>query len=222
MLLEDTAAVTGAAPKSQINDASALLPRDGDDQQWRAALAEEASQVRTCAEVWAVAYRRHALRWRGVSTTIGLVGALLAAVSGGSGLGLPPNVGRLTASIIALAAAAVTAIGSALAAGTRTGEMQAAAKANINLADRARTFATVSAPFAPHQVVASDFDALCKLRDKVSASAPICANRTYHDVPNWTRPVRRDSASRRASGAASVASGTEWRTRGAMFDSRGV
>ena len=176
-------------PRTRSSDGARRPAAGLDDLEWRLALATEARQIQKWAELWSVAYREDAVRWRGVSTGIGLLGALLAAVSGGAGLGLPPGVGRMTAGVIALAAAAVTAIGSALAAGTRTGEMHAAAKANINLADRARTFAAVGVRFAPADLVADDFDALCKLRDKVAVSSPICANRTYRADEGWERPV---------------------------------
>ena len=177
------------APRVRSSGRARRPAAGADDFEWRRALATEARQIQKWAELWSVAYREDAVRWRGVSTSIGLLGALLAAVSGGAGLGLPPGIGRMTAGIIALAAAGVTAIGSALAAGTRTGEMHAAAKANINLADRARTFATVGAPFAPADSVAADFDALCKLRDKVAVSSPICANRTYRADAGWEKPA---------------------------------
>ena len=176
-------------PRTKSSGGARRPAADIDDLKWRQALATEAQQIQKWAELWSVAYREDAVRWRGVSTGISLLGALLAAVSGGAGLGLPPGVGRMTAGVIALAAAAVTAIGSALAAGTRTGEMHAAAKSNINLADRARTFATVGAPFAHADSVAADFDALCKLRDKVAVSSPICANRTYRADAKWERPA---------------------------------
>ena len=87
--------------------------------------------------------------------------------------GLSEVADRHVAGILALAAAASAAIGTALAGGTRASTAEVAASADIALVDAARTFHLTVAPYVTLNDAVEGFDKLCKQRDEVVAAMPM-------------------------------------------------
>jgi hypothetical protein len=143
------------------------------EQAWRASLIDEARLIEGYARAWGSAYRLRAAWWQLVARNLALAGALVAAVSGGTGLALTGSHHEVVAGVLALTAAALGAVGSTLATRSRSEEERSAAARNITVADAARAFQTIVAPFASPEDTLRAFQTLARQRDNVVADAPM-------------------------------------------------
>jgi hypothetical protein len=145
---------------------------------WRQALIDESVQIETAAAVWGGAYRRRAAFFNSIGTSLALVSGLVATLAGGTALGWSATAGG----VLALIAAALAAVSTTVSPGVRTGEEQAGAIANTNLADAARVFRTTVARYGSYDDALSGFKTLIEQRDEVVRCAPIESRGTLHKV----------------------------------------
>lgn len=138
----------------------------------RLAMAQESERIETWARTWDSTYRRLARDWARANSLLVASSALLAAGAGATGLG---NVwsGSLGPGLLALGAAVVSGVATALGASARATQYNTSAASNSGLADAARAFRTTVVEYQLIADVSTKFDALCRRRDTVVRSAPV-------------------------------------------------
>lgn len=149
-----------------------------DDQKWRDSLIYESQKIEKAATTWGNTYRRRASFFHSVGTLFALLSAVVATVAGGTALTAGGNSGG----IIALAAAVLAAISTALGPASRTEAEQGGTITNTILADAARVFADTVAPYSSQEEALRGFKILLDQRDGVVRNAPIEAPRTLKKV----------------------------------------
>jgi hypothetical protein len=161
---------TGDLPR-QV-DANAMgLGATVDDPGRRAAMREEAERIEAWGRAWDAAYRNDANHWSQVSGGLGFVSAGLGAAAGYTGLA--QVAGAFGVSLIALAAAVVSAIASTVRPAAKGAAFGTSATANSSLSDRARVFRLTQVEYDPIDTVLSEFTKLCDQRDAAVKGAPI-------------------------------------------------
>jgi hypothetical protein len=144
----------------------------------RNALVSEARRIERRASIWSSVHRREARMWRRLNTLLVCIAALLAAVSGGTGL--TAVLGRDWVAMLALLAAAASAVTAALGASQRASASMNGAIADMTLADSARRYYLTIAPHVSIQEARSHFDRLCEHRDRVVAASPGDTDPWFH------------------------------------------
>lgn len=137
----------------------------------RQAIIAEAIILEKWANVYTESYRREAISWRRVNTSLVVTSALLAALAGGTGLSSLKN--HIVAGLIALVAAATSGVATALAASARSSRNQIAFAADSALSDDSRKFIKTDAPFMSLTDVEAQWATLCKQRNSNVANAPV-------------------------------------------------
>lgn len=135
-------------------------------------MAQEAARIERWARVWDITYRKRAHRWALWNSALVVVAALLAAGAGATGLG-KVWASSLGPGLLALGAAAVSGVTSALGASRRATDYNVAAVSNSSLADAALIFRTTVVDDRAIADVSQEFEALCKRRDAVVEASPI-------------------------------------------------
>jgi hypothetical protein len=137
----------------------------------REAYIEQARRIAGRHQAWADAQRTQGAAWRRWNTLISATVAILAGASGGVSLA-SPGLGVIAGSV-ALLAAVLTGLGSALGASARSATSFTSATANQVLADRAETFVTAIAPYEPMDSVRQAYDELQKRQEEVTTNAQL-------------------------------------------------
>lgn len=135
-------------------------------------MSDEAKRIEAWARTWDYTYRKLAKKWSDRNSFLVVSAALFATAAGATGLG---NVWRasLVPGVLALVAAAISGVTSALGASSRTAQYNTAASSNSGLADAALGFQLTVVEDLPIAEVRGTFAALCKRRDTVVTSAPV-------------------------------------------------
>lgn len=135
------------------------------------AIIEEAKRMELWARAWDKAYRDDALRWSHINLWLVVGAGLLAALAATTGL--TKYFTAVGAGVLALAAAALSAVATALRPAMIASEFNTAAAANSGLADTALVFRTTLADHVPIDEATSEFRKLCERRDGVVNNAPV-------------------------------------------------
>jgi hypothetical protein len=115
--------------------------------------------------------------WRGTNLVLGVPAAALAAIAGGTGLGDPANA--QTAAIIALVAAALTAVMTTVNAAQRAEQSRASANAYLALQGDARIFRTVDLDRLEYDEARQYLDQLVDRRNAINETTPVPAFIAY-------------------------------------------
>ena len=146
----------------------------------RHAIIAEAILLEKWANLYTESYRREAISWRRINTSLVVTSALLAAVAGATGLSSLKN--QIVAGSIALAAAATSGVATTLGALARSSRNQIAFAADGALSDDSRKFIKTDAPFMSLTDVEAQWATLCKQRNSNVANAPI-SRLPWHTKP---------------------------------------
>jgi hypothetical protein len=138
------------------------------------AIAAEADRLHESALWSAQGQFEQAKLWRSLNAVLGVPAAVLAAVSGGTGLASSGN--GTTPAILALLAAAFGATLTTVNASRRMTQAQAGANAYLEIQTAARQFLTVDLPTLDWQAAREQLTTLTQRRDEVNKTA---------DPPGW-------------------------------------
>ena len=161
---------------------SSHVQASGDTGLRREAIVAEARFIERTAFEWALTYRIESAWWRRLHTSLIVGAGILAAASAGTILGSLTT--RLVSGLVALAAAGLSAIATALGAGGRASRYEVMVGADDALANAARVFVNTVAPFVSQDELLKEFSKLAAHRDRVIAEAEV-----IHVV--WSRRIRR-------------------------------
>ncbi len=134
-------------------------------------MAEEAERIETWARIWDDADRKDATRWSHFNFELVIGAGVLSAAAASTGL--TKSFGGVGTGLLALAAAILSAVATALRPATMSAQFNTAASANSGLADSARVFRTTVVDYLSIQDVIMEFKKLCDRRDTVVTNAPI-------------------------------------------------
>jgi hypothetical protein len=141
------------------------------------AISTELGRIEESAKFSAQAQFEQAKYWRAVNLILGVPAAVLAAIAGATALA--STTGRVTAGVIALVAAGLSAITTTLNAAQRTEQGQAAGNLYLALQSDARIAREAD---LPRQTFGEARDALADLRvrqDEINQSSALPARYAY-------------------------------------------
>jgi cbb3-type cytochrome oxidase subunit 3 len=115
--------------------------------------------------------------WRGISLALGTAATGLAGVAGVGGLA--DAVGATTAGILAIAAAGIGGIVTALNPARRSEEAHVAANGYLSLRDDSRVLRTIDLPELDSQQARAAFGELTARRTELNSGSPVPASFAY-------------------------------------------
>jgi hypothetical protein len=142
-----------------------------DNQAGRTALGEELHRLEESANYSAQSQFEQAKFWRGVNLLVGAPAAVVAAVSGATGLSDPAN--RVTAAYLALTAAGLGALVTILNTNRRVTQAQSAANAYLEVHTAARQLRSIDLPRLPYDDARTQLGDLTARRDEINKTADI-------------------------------------------------
>ncbi len=141
------------------------------------AVSKELARIEESGKFSAQSQFEQAKYWRAVNLFLGVPGAVLAAVAGGTAL--VSTTGRVAAGIIALVAAGLSAISTTLNAAQRTEQAQAAGNLYLALQADARIAREADLPTQSFEEARAALSELRVRQDEINQSSALPARYAY-------------------------------------------
>ncbi|WP_082976213.1 SLATT domain-containing protein [Nocardia sp. 852002-20019_SCH5090214] len=148
-----------------------------DESRSKDALRQELNRLEESAMYSAQGQFEQAKLWRGINLLVGIPAALLAAVSGATGLADAAN--RVIAAYLALGSAGLGALVTLLNGNRRTQQAHGAANAYLEVQTAARQLREIDLPVLPFDEARTQLAELTARRDEINKTADIPSRFAY-------------------------------------------
>lgn len=152
------------------------------EEPWRKAISDELERIEESARDSCQSQFEQTKKWRGVNLSIGIPSSALAAISGATALA--STTGRVTAGILALTAAGMSAILTTLNAAHRMNQASAAANAYLEIQTAARQARNIDLPQWTLEEARSELAEITSRRDEQNKTAEPPSKRSYKKAQN--------------------------------------